>query len=223
MIAKLGLLLLLAVVVAAQPAPNRAGLVIQYADGSVETHCVRFSEPQISGLDLLERSGVPIITQGSAIGSAVCKIGPDGCAFPNESCFCATEGMRAVYWALHIRADERWTYANVGAANVPVTDGVVHGWAWGTGDSSAGAQPPLLDIDAVCGPVAQAETSTLAPPTAAPATVAPEEGAPPTEVPAITTPASEAPPPPASPPVLAFAALIIGFLAVGVFIARRRR
>lgn len=224
MIGKLAFLLLFAVVLAAQPAANRAGLVVQFADGSVETRCVNFSEPQISGLELLERADLPIITQGSPLGAAVCKIGPDGCDFPNESCFCATEGMRAVYWALHIREGDAWTYANVGAANVSVGDGTVHGWAWGTGDSSVGAQPPLLDIDAICGPVAEVATATTPPaPTASVAPAAP--AAPTGTAPPDPTREADLPAAPAAvpPPTLWFAVVIIAGLIIGLIAARRRR
>ncbi len=223
MIGKLAFLLVFAVVVAAQPAPNRAGLVIQFANGSVETHCVNFSEPQINGLELLERADVPLITQGSALGAAVCKIGSDGCDFPTEGCFCATDGMRAIYWALHIRQDAAWTYANRGAANIPVVDGDVHGWAWGTGASGVGIQPPLLDVDAICGPLQQASTATLA----AQATITPAlpdrspmASAAPT---ATVAPVAGAAERPGIPATLWIGLIMIGGLAGLLMAARRRR
>jgi hypothetical protein len=206
-----------AAVLAAQPAPQRAGLVVQYADGTVETHCVRFSEPQISGLALLERAEVPMITQGSPLGTAVCKIGPDGCDFPSEPCFCAQDGMRAVYWSLHIREGDAWTYANRGAADVAVTDGTIHGWAWGTGDSSVGAQPPLLDLATICGPVAEAPTAMPAatrPPAPAPATPPAPTAEP------LAAPAESAP---GAPALLWVALLLIAALATGLATVRRRR
>src|SRR5438105_3624236 len=43
--------------------PNRAGLVILHGDGRMTTACVRFQEQSISGLDLLDRSGIGYIVQ----------------------------------------------------------------------------------------------------------------------------------------------------------------
>lgn len=226
MIAKLAVFLLLVAALAAQPAPNRAGLVIQYADGSVETQCIRFSEPQLNGLELLERADVPLVTQGSPLGAAVCKIGPDGCDFPAESCFCATEGIRSVYWALHVREGDRWTYASLGAANMPVSDGTIHGWAWGTGDSSVGAQPPLIDLDTICGPVAEVASATPPTPSAAPteALRLPEAPAP-TLAPPITpeAPDASAQPAPAAGPTLWIAVVMLAGLTLALVAFRRRR
>jgi hypothetical protein len=176
----------------AQPAENRAGLVVQYADGEVEAACVRFSEAEISGVELLERSGIPAVVQGSSMGAAVCKIGPDGCDYPAESCFCERDGARSIYWAFYSLEGGAWSYANLGAASVAVRDGTVHGWAWGAGESGSGAQPPTLSFEAVCGAEAQptateslgatqpaAATHPSEMPSAAPAaTTAPEPGTP---------------------------------------------
>jgi hypothetical protein len=213
---------------AAQGASHRAGLVVQYGDGSVQTACVAFAEDEISGIDLLERSGIPAITQSSGIGAAVCKIGRDGCDYPAEGCFCKRAGDRAVYWAYQVLKDDAWSYSPLGAANVGVHDGDVHGWAWGAGDSSAGAQPPILGIDAICAPPAS--------PTALPAAVAPSpapsaapDGAgrrtPEADVTAAPTPvAAETGSTWAGPSgYLAFAAIAAVLIAGAVIAARRRR
>jgi hypothetical protein len=165
-----GLLLALALTtsVQAQPAQNRAGLVVQYADGEVETVCVNFGEAEISGLDLLERSGIPVVVQGASLGAAVCKIGPDGCDYPGESCFCERDGARSTYWAFYMLQDGTWAYATMGVANTTVRDGSVHGWAWGAGESGSGVQPPPRSIEQVC-PPQQAADSATRPPAAAPA------------------------------------------------------
>jgi hypothetical protein len=222
-VAIIGLLVITGGVALAQPAAHRAGLVVQYADGSVQTACVAFPEDAISGLDLLERSGIPLVTQASGIGAAVCKIGPDGCDYPAEGCFCKRDGPRAVYWAYQVLDGSSWRYASLGAANVRVHDGDVNGWAWGAGDSSAGAQPPALGIDAVCAQQASLTEVATAPLTS-PATprVAPS-GAATTVVPAptATTPTPAGGSAPASN-YLAFGA-IAAVLAIGAAIAAVRR
>ena len=70
-------LCLLAGVSAAQAegGDHRAALVVRFADGSVEKRCVAFSEPSITGAELLTRSGLQIIMDHtSGIGGAVCSI-----------------------------------------------------------------------------------------------------------------------------------------------------
>ena len=44
----------------AQDGDHRAGLIIRYADGSVQKRCVAFSEPTITGAELLARSGLQV-------------------------------------------------------------------------------------------------------------------------------------------------------------------
>ncbi|MGB9736903.1 hypothetical protein, partial [Chloroflexus sp.] len=139
--------------------------------------------PSISGLELLERSGLPVISQQSRIGAAVCKIGDEGCDYPATSCFCAREQGRVVYWAFYLRDQDGWRYSNLGASNVRVGDGDLHGWAWGPGDTSGGAVPPDLTFADVClrETVADSTTApTVTPKPTAKATVGPTLTPPPT-------------------------------------------
>ncbi|WP_298819201.1 hypothetical protein [Chloroflexus sp.] len=168
----LSAIVLLSGVAIAQPAVNRAGVVARFGNGDVVTACVEFSEPSISGLELLERSGLPVISQRSSIGAAVCKIGNEGCDYPATSCFCAREQGRVVYWAFYVREGGTWRYSNLGASNVSVSDGDLHGWAWGPGDASGGAMPPEVELADVC------RQAAVIPPAAA--TTAPATNAAPT-------------------------------------------
>ncbi len=194
---------LLSGAVNAQSPVNRAGVVVRFGNGEVVTACITFNEPTISGLDLLERSGLPVISQQSSIGAAVCKIGRDGCDYPATSCFCARDQGRVVYWAFYRRENGAWRYSNLGASNVLVNDGDLHGWAWGPGDASGGAVPPDLELNDVCGQTAPLPTTV---PTATIPTVAPKPTATITptvmEAPTITTTRPTAPatiPRPSSP------------------------
>jgi hypothetical protein len=196
----------------AQNDAQRAGLVVRYGDGSVQTACVAFSEGEISGLELLERSELPIVTQSGGVGAAVCKIGPDGCDYPAEACFCKRSGARSIYWAFYTLDAGEWRYASLGAANVKVRAGDVHGWAWGEGDSSSGALPPRTDFAAVC--AAPAATATLAQATAAATVPAPIELTLPTATPA---PAARAP-----TNYLAFGAMA-GLLLLAIVVVLLRR
>lgn len=213
--------------VRAQGGEQRAGVVVQYGDGSVATACVRFSEPELDGIALLERSGLPVITQTGGVGAAVCKIGPDGCDYPAEGCFCRRDGARSIYWAFYTLDERAWAYASLGAANTPVRDGAVHGWAWGLGDSSSGALPPVIDLATICGP---APAPTAAPPPAATALAAPSQAPPARPAPSpesgpqptVAAPAPPTPAPAAPWGYLGFGALVL-LLAVGAAILARRR
>jgi hypothetical protein len=158
--------------VGAQGGEHRAGLVVQYADGSVDTACVGFSEPEITGLELLTRSGLAVVTATDGVGGAVCKIGPDGCDYPAEGCFCRRDGARYVYWAFYTLSGDAWAYANLGPGSVRVRDGDVQGWAWGLGDSGTGATPPVQDLTAICGPATPAPSATSLAPQAQPTSAA---------------------------------------------------
>ena len=79
--------------------PNQAALVIVHGDGRVVTRCVGFSEAQITGADLLQRSGLDLNIEASSMGATICRIDGEGCTFPQESCFCQCEGASCNYWS----------------------------------------------------------------------------------------------------------------------------
>ena len=170
--------------------PNRAGLVVRQNDGTVQTSCIEFFEPEISGLDLLLRSGLNLVVEyQGARGGAVCKIGGDGCDYPLDDCFCQCVGIDCTYWAYyHLRSDGLWEYSNVGGGSYAVHDGDVEGWSWGSGDyGTSGTQPPVIPFNQICAPPATvtdtpAPTETYTPePTSTPTpTRTPSETIPPT-------------------------------------------
>ena len=113
------------------PASHQAGVAIFSGDGSVYTACVSFSEDSISGLDLLERSGVTIETATNPNqGTAVCKVNGVGC--PASDCFCKMPD----YWSYWLMGNG-WEYSAIGADQIQVMDGSVNAWSWGAGDPPA--------------------------------------------------------------------------------------
>ncbi len=153
-------------VAAAEGGPHRAALVVRFSDGRVETRCVAFATEVISGLELLERSGLgTIVDYNSGLGGAVCSIGGEGCAFPRQDCFCRCQGGTCEYWAYYHGQDGRWLYSEVGASSYQVTDGAVEGWSWGKGNFSSGTEPPFVPFDQICALPEQAGPahSSLAP------------------------------------------------------------
>ena len=128
---------------------NRAGLVVRFGDGSTITRCVTFSEPEISGLDVLARSDLVVV----AAGSAICDIeGESGC--PVEACFCQCPGggSSCLYWTYWHLVDEGWAYATAGSGGYQVHDGDVEGWAWGSE-----GPPPVVSFAEICASPAHAD------------------------------------------------------------------
>lgn len=178
---------------AAQTA-NRAGLVVTFGVGDTRTYCIEFEEESISGLELLQRSGLPLVTAASGgLGGAVCKVDSVGCDNPSN-CFCQCAGSPCSYWAYYTLADGTWTASPVGASTRVVRNGDVDGWAWGSGGS--GGQPAVSG--GICPTPAPTATQ---PPAATPApastTVPPEAAA--TAQPATAQPPSTAEAPPTAP------------------------
>ena len=171
----------LAVVLLGQPvvraqAPDRVGLVVRFGDGSTITRCVEFNESEISGYDVLERSGLDITAFfDSGMGAAICSIEGEGCSV--EECLtCATPD----YWSYWRLTDGIWSYYQAGASTSTVRDGDVEGWSWGSGDS-----PPILSFEQICAPP---PTNTPPPPTAT--------SPPPTDTPVPAPTATSSPPEP---------------------------
>lgn len=148
----------------AQDGPHRAGLVVRFGDGTVETRCVSFAEPTISGVELLARAGLSaLVDYNGGMGGAVCSIEGQGCAFPREDCFCRCRGNTCEYWAYYHWQDGRWLYSDVGASSFQVTDGAVEGWSWGQGNFSSGTEPPSVRFDEICAASVAPAASGVAP------------------------------------------------------------
>lgn len=204
----------------AQETQNKAGVVVRYGDGRVQTACVAFDEPSISGIELLQRSGMAVTLQSSGMGAAVCKIEDEGCDYPAESCFCKCKGGDCAYWAYQRFSQGTWAYSPIGASAIQVRPGDIDGWAWGAGSVERGAQPPLMTFEEICAvappPTSVAEpAATMPPPAATTAATSPNP---------TSTPAPSAPGGSSMGDYLLFGALAV--LLVGATIAallRRRR
>jgi hypothetical protein len=198
--------------VAAQEGETRAGLVVQFGDGTVQTACVDLgSDGEGTGEELLRATGLNVLidyTSGFG-GGTVCKIGGQGCDFPGEDCFCQCSmkpGDPCVYWVYFDQVDGQWRYSNQGASIVVVNPGDVQGWVWGAGSANAGVFPPLITFDQICSGSAAVDAPTTTPPPPTPAAtstavptltstaVPPTSTTPPTDTPVATATRSEADP-----------------------------
>lgn len=146
---------------------NRVALVVHFGNTTL-TRCVAFDEPEISGYDALERSGLSFVASfDSGNGAAICAIENTGC--PAESCLLCQAPLYWSYWRFD---GANWIYSSLGSSLTTVRNGNIEGWSWGNGDP-----PPVMSYEAICTPPPTATpippTATPIPPTATPPTATP--------------------------------------------------
>lgn len=181
-------------------ATNQVGLVVVHGNGQVKTACVGFAENVISGYDVLERSGLDLSIEASGIGATICRIDGEGCTYPQQSCFCGTEGDTYTYWSYWHLENGAWVYSNLGASNVQVQPGMVQGWLWGPGSPNGATPPPAVTFAEICAPPTITPTSTTTPTLMPPATEPPATSTPtPSATPLPTPTPTFTPSPPALP------------------------
>ncbi len=128
---------------------NRVALVIRESDQSVQTACVEFTEPEITGLEVLQRSGLDVNIDVQGLGALVCRIEQTGCA--TDDCWCQCKGGGdCIYWSYWHQLNGAWQYSQGGAGQYIVRDGDVDGWSWGPGAANAAYPPPEISFDDVC-------------------------------------------------------------------------
>jgi hypothetical protein len=215
--------------------PKRAGLLVQFDDGRVETRCVEFETDEISGADLLTRSGLAaVVDVSTGLGITVCKIEGLGCDYPAEHCFCqCMSGAACGYWNYFTRdpGETQWTYSALGAVLHKSRSGSVEAWAWGDGHT-----PPDDDwtFERIC--PAPTPTATDTPtPIPATATLAPAQSTSPAPSPTAVPTATTVPPTPVpasvadagqSPGLLGywpFALMVVILAGMAVWVRLRRR
>lgn len=148
----LSLALLLAAAAQAQDGQQadaqQAALIVRFSDERVEQICVSFTEPEITGQELLARSGLAFELLSSGMGSGVCRVEDVGCS--SNNCFCQCQGGDCVYWSYWRLQEDGWRYSGIGAHATVVTDGSVDGWSWGPGSVSKAISPPPVTFEEVC-------------------------------------------------------------------------
>ena len=184
--------------------PNRVALVVAY-DDTIVTQCVEFPEDEISGYEVLNRSGLDLNANVSGgMGAAICSIDGQGCSFPAEDCFCQCQAS-CVFWSYWHLADNEWVFSALGATNRKVGHGQVEGWAWGEGSpGGAGAKPPLVDFAEIC--TALPTATPIPSPTATPTPLPPTSTFTPTPLPTSTPAPTKTPEPEPTPIIQHFTA-----------------
>jgi len=144
--------------------PNRVALVVDFGGGRYVTRCVEFMEDELTGEEVLKRSGLNVIFEYSSTGAAVCKIEDVGCTFPSDPCFCQCQGSDCVYWSYWYVENDKWVYSNEGASMRTLHDGDMDGWAWGSGSTgTSGRQPVWMPFLNICVPPTITPTPSLTP------------------------------------------------------------
>ena len=144
----------------AEEEANHAGLVIRDQAGELTYAYVAFTEPEISGIELLKRSGVAIVTVGfGGLGEGVCSIQGEGCAVGEcRRRLCQGPRPDDPFWqSFRQRSPGDWRPEILGASSAIVRDGDVAGWSWTNGE----AQLPAVTLSEVA---ARAEASVIVEP-----------------------------------------------------------
>lgn len=136
--------LLLAAPVARAESLNQGGVIIDYGDGSTTWAWVPFEESEITVLELLERSGIEMVTVGfGGLGEAVCQIGPSGCSV--DDCrrkLCQTNSS-SPFWRLLVLDGDTWRMVGNGVSGEKVEDGEIYALSWGNDELTL----PLTSMD----------------------------------------------------------------------------
>jgi hypothetical protein len=107
-----------------------AAVVVDLGDGAAAVRWVDLAAP-LSGLEVLEASGLDVTVAESSFGPAVCAIEQVGC--PVDNCFCDADN----YWNYSFWDGSAWQSYPVGANDAIVeADGAVEGWRWGAFDGA---------------------------------------------------------------------------------------
>jgi hypothetical protein len=112
---------------------NKAGVMIDFGNGDQAFIVVPFEEESISSIELLERSGIPMLKVGfGGLGDAVCMIETVGCDI--SSCrrtLCKDGKPDAAFWQfMQQQENGAWTASPLGASSATVEDGDIDAWLW---------------------------------------------------------------------------------------------
>ncbi|MEJ7901817.1 MAG: hypothetical protein WKF63_08200 [Thermomicrobiales bacterium] len=123
----------LAATVQVDEAVNVAGIFVDYGDGRISHAIVPFTEDTISGVELLRRSGLALLSvEFGGMGEGICAIEETGCDL--SACrarLCQTGDPDSPFWQyLQNDSDDIWLPAPLGASSSVIEHGDVDGWFW---------------------------------------------------------------------------------------------
>jgi squalene cyclase len=114
-----------------------AGLVVQTDLGDVSTACVSFDDASISGLALLDESGIPYQVQDGFMNSILEVSNPQG---------------GTMYWSYWHWDGREWVFNNTGAGDSRVFPGSIEAWFFTSWEMFPSLPPDFVPhINAICG------------------------------------------------------------------------
>lgn len=136
---------------------SHAGIVVQHGDLGTLTDCVAFTEPEIDGLELVERSRFEYRAARFPEGVGICWLDGEGCKTTrSDECFCTPAYGSAGSWSYWIseRHDELLIHhGETYPSQRVIHDGSVDYWTFGP----HGTPPASLHtIGDICGSEAAA-------------------------------------------------------------------
>jgi hypothetical protein len=127
-------LLALAFVQPALAEGGQAGLIVVFATGDVHQASIPLDEGPASGMCLLSRAGLSVISVSDPDGkTAICRIAEVGCSFPQEDCLCQC-GDPCLAWHYWVWQDGGWEPFEGSPTERSITSGDLDAWVWGTAD-----------------------------------------------------------------------------------------
>lgn len=128
---------------------SRAALVIRHDDAHIQTACVELPKSEITGLELMQRSGLDLEIDVQGFGALVCRVDQTGCL--SDDCWCQCKGGgECIYWSYWHQKGDEWDYSLTGANDYVVGNGDVEGWSWGPGNIDAALPPPNVSFEVIC-------------------------------------------------------------------------
>jgi prenyltransferase beta subunit len=116
---------------------HTAGLVIQTDQGEVTTACVSFEDASISGLALLDDSGIPYQTQDGFLNSILGVSNPAG---------------GTMYWSYWHWDGREWVFTNTGAGDSRVFPGSIEAWYFTSWEVFPSLPPDFMsNLSTICG------------------------------------------------------------------------
>lgn len=131
---------------AAASQTSQSALVIDYGNGTMTYAVVPFSEATISGFELLQQSGLSLVSiPFGGLGEGICSIESHGCGVGECRRLCQTSDPESPFWHYYVLHDGVWELQPRGASGTEVRSGEIHGWSW------TGAEPglPFVTFDEI--------------------------------------------------------------------------
>jgi hypothetical protein len=142
---------------------HHVGLVIEHSSGRIVARCIAFTEEQITGLQLIQRSGVQYQSQNfGSLGSAICQLDSEPSTV-QSNCF-----GTGPYWQYFHRTAGGWAQSPLGVTSWTLHDGDMDGWHYAPGAAQAPATTAFSTVCPPAAPVAAASSVAPAPAVARP-------------------------------------------------------